>query len=69
MAWDSKYPNFGVVKIDGKKVKVYCDTSQYKIVDLPEEVTSANWAGGELNVTMRSGKVRRYSDNSQYKNV
>jgi hypothetical protein len=69
MAWESKFINFGVIKIDGKNVKVYCDTSSNRTISVGEEVTNANWAGGELNVTLKSGKVRRYKDTSSYKTI
>jgi|APCry1669193181_1035450.scaffolds.fasta_scaffold07707_4 hypothetical protein len=69
MAWESKFFNFGVVKIDGKNVKVYYDSSQYRTISVGEEVISATWAGGELNVTLKSGKVRRYHDTSQYRTI
>ncbi len=69
MAWDSKFINFGVVKIEGKNVKVYKDTSNYSTISVGEEITNANWAGGELNVALKSGKVRRYRDTSNYSTI
>jgi hypothetical protein len=69
MAWDSKFFNFGVVKIDGKNVKVHSDSSSYRTISVGEEVVNANWAGGELNITLKSGKVRRYSDGSSYRTI
>lgn len=69
MAWDSKFINFGVVKIEGDKVKVYKDSSNYTTISVGKQVTSANWAGGELNVSMSDGKVRRYRDSSNYSTI
>ena len=66
MAWDSKILNFGVLKIEGKYVKVYSDRSSYTSISVGEEVINAVWAGGELNVTLKNGKVRRYKDRSSY---
>ena len=66
MPWDSKYPNFGVVKIDGKIVRVYSDRDDYITIGLGDEVASAAWVGGELNLTLKNGKVRRYKDRNYY---
>jgi hypothetical protein len=69
MAWDSKYVNYGVVKIDGSKVKVYKDSSNYTTISVGKPVTAASWAGGELNISMSDGKVRRYKDSSNYTTI
>jgi len=69
MAWDSKYINFGVVKIEGYNVKVYKDSSNYTTIYVGSAVNNANWAGGELNVTLATGKVRRYKDSSNYTTI
>ncbi len=66
MSWDSKYPNFDIVTIEGKNVKVYSDLSHSTTIGLDEEVSNAEWDGGELNITLRSGKVRRYMDRVSY---
>jgi hypothetical protein len=66
MSWETKYSNFGVVKIEGKNVKVYCDRNSYVTISSGEDVTNAQWAGGELNVSMKNGKVRRYKDRNNY---
>ncbi len=69
MAWDSKFYNFGVLKVEGKNVKVYSSQSSYVTVSVGEPVTNANWAGGELNVSLVKGKVRRYSSQSSYTTI
>jgi hypothetical protein len=69
MAWDSKYINFGVVKIEGDRVKLYRDSNNYTTISVGKPVTSANWAGGELNITMSDGKVRRYRDQNNYSTI
>lgn len=66
MGWDSKYVNFGVTKIDGKSVKVYKDQSSYVNVNVGQPVQNVVWSGGELNITLSDGKVRRYRDQSSY---
>jgi hypothetical protein len=62
MSWDSKYSDFGVVKIEGKNVKVYSDRDDYITIGLVDEVIDAVWVGDELNITLKDGKVRRYKD-------
>jgi hypothetical protein len=69
MAWDSKFFNFGVLKIEGKTVKVYSDKYSYTTISVGEDITNANWAGGELNISLKNGKVRRYSDKYSYKTI
>lgn len=69
MAWDSKFVNFGVLKIDGDKVKVYRDQNYYITLTIGKQVNNAVWAGGELNVSMSDGKVRRYRDQNYYTTI
>jgi len=69
MAWDSKFVNFGVVKIEGNNVKVFRDQYNYSTISVGKTVTNAVWAGGELNVSMSDGKVRRYKDQYNYVTV
>ena len=66
MAWDSKYSDYGIVKIDGKNVKVFSDPNDYITIGLGEEVAHVFWAGSELNITLKNGKLRRYSDRNYY---
>jgi len=62
MAWDSKYSDYGVVKIERKNVKVFSAPNDYITIGLVDEVANAIWVGGELNITLKNGKVRRYKD-------
>ena len=66
MAWDSKYPAFGVIKIDGKKVHLYSTRDRYTTITCDRPVVNAMWAGSFLNVTLDSKKVRRYSSRDSY---
>ena len=66
MAWDSKYSNFGVVKIERKNVKVFSDQNDYITIGLVDEVTNAIWVDDELNITLKTGEVRRYSDRNYF---
>jgi hypothetical protein len=69
MPWDQKYPNYGVVRIENDKVKVYRDRDNYTTLSVGKTVTNATWAGQELNVTMSDGKVRRYRDRDNYSTI
>jgi len=66
MPWDSKFSNFGVIKIEGKNVKLYSDNKNYITISVSKEIKNAVWAGGELNITLKNGKVRRYRDRVGY---
>ena len=69
MAWDAKYVKYGLAKFDGKTVKVYKDQYNYAPIAVGETVNNAMWAGDELNVFLSNGKVRRYRDQYNYKQV
>jgi len=69
MPWERKYSNFGNARIDGKNVKVFCDANDYITIGLGEDVTNAVWTGEELDITLKSGKVRRYRDRNYYSTV
>ena len=66
MPWDLKYSNFGIAIIDGKNVKVFSGADKYFTIGLGEEGTNALWTNEELNITLKSGKVRHYTDRNHY---
>lgn len=66
MSWDPKYSTYGVVQIEGKNVRIYSDPDDYITIGLGEEIISAVWVDGELNLTLSSGKVRRYRDRNYF---
>ncbi len=45
MAWDSKYPAFGVIKIENKIVKLYSSRDNYTSISSSVPVKNAVWAG------------------------
>jgi len=69
MAWDPKFPTFGVLKIEGKNIKVYSSRDNYTILTFTVAVNNALWAGNFLNVTLADGKVRRYSSRDSYSTI
>ncbi|MFL9483806.1 hypothetical protein ACI6Q2_13595 [Chitinophagaceae bacterium LWZ2-11] len=68
MSW-AKSKEFGAIKIDGKKVYLYETQSQKETINVGEDVADARWAGDAVVVTLRNGKVRRYTGLSQYNNI
>ena len=66
MAWDPKFSAFGVIKIEGKTVKMYSSRDNYTSLSFTVLVKNAMWAGNFLNVTLGDGKVRRYSSRDSY---
>lgn len=69
MAWDQKFPAFGVIKIEGKTVKMYSSRDNYTSLTFTTPVKNAVWAGNFLNVTLADGKVRRYSSKDSYSTI
>ena len=69
MSFDQRFISYGVIKIEGRNVKLYKDSSTYITVNINEEVSNAVWAGCFLNVSLKNGKVRRYSDTSTYQTI
>lgn len=66
MSWDNKFIQFGVVKFENSIIKVYSDRYNYVTINTNSPISSVSWAGGELNVTLTDGKVRRYQDRFNY---
>ena len=69
MAWDPKFSAFGVIKIEGKIVKMYYSRDNYTSLSFTVLVKNATWAGNFLNVTLADGKVRRYSSRDSYSTI
>jgi hypothetical protein len=67
MAWvDTNYERFGVIKIEGEKVKVYKDQFNYITIPVNKQVTSAKWVDDGLMIISADGKVRLYEDYNIY---
>lgn len=69
MAFDKRYVDSGLLKIDGEKIKVYSIGGTYITINVGYDVRSANWSGSELIVHLANGKTRRYSYEGSYKTV
>ena len=66
MAFDSRFIDYGVIKIEGEKVKLYSTSSNHVYISVGKNVTNAVWSGDVLNVYLSDGKVRRYTSTSNY---
>lgn len=63
MAWESKYVNYGVIKIYQKtSVQVFKAPGLYLFVDIGKPIRNAQWQGNVLIVQLEDGTVRRYTD-------
>ena len=61
--------NFGVVKIGNRQLSVYRNRQEHMIIVLGDEAVNAVWAGRQLNVTMRNGTIRSYSNFQRYETI
>ncbi len=62
MAFDKKYQNFGVIKIENGSVHLYESQQNFlKLNTSGGTPISAQWAGENVIVNMADGKARRYT--------
>lgn len=69
MAFTVEQKNFGIIKVEGRTVKVYSSNSSYANIIVSEDVSDARWNGNEILLYMKNGKVRRYSSLSTYVSI
>jgi hypothetical protein len=69
MGFDSKFISYGVIKVEGEKLKLYSTSSNHIIINVGKEVNNAVWSGDVLNVYLKDGKVRRYTSTTHYSTV
>jgi len=69
MGFGTKEIEFGVLKIDGKRVLIYRSPNDYFTIDVGEGIKNVNWSGSEINVTLDSGKVRKYKSPNNYTTI
>jgi len=59
MAFDKKYQNYGVIKIENNTVRLYESQQNYLTLNTSGGIpVMANWAGDTVNVTMSDGKIK-----------
>lgn len=68
MAWNNA-KDFGVIKIDGKRVHLYHSRDNYNTIVLNDEVKEARWAGDAVVVYLKNGKARRYTSTDNYSTI
>lgn len=67
MAFDKKYQNYGVVKVENGNVRLYESQQNYLTLNTSGGIAvSANWSGENVIVTMADGKVRKYTLQQTY---
>lgn len=67
MAFDKKYQNYGVVKVENGNVRLYESQQNYLTLNTSGgTAVSANWSGENVIVTMADGKVRKYTLQQTY---
>ncbi|MBB4804378.1 hypothetical protein HNP37_004465 [Flavobacterium nitrogenifigens] len=69
MGFESKFINYGIIKIEGQKVKLYSTASNHIYINIGKDVANAVWSGNVLNVYLSDGKVRSYTSTSNYTNI
>ena len=68
MAWENA-KNFGVIKVEGKRVKLYHSKDNHNTIVLNDEVKDARWAGDAVIVYLTNGKARRYTSTDNYSTI
>ena len=67
MAFDKKYQNYGVIKIENGSVRLYESQINYLTLNMSGGTpVAANWSGENVIVTMADGKVRKYTLQQTY---
>lgn len=70
MAFDKKYQNYGVIKIENNTVRLYESQQNYLTLNTSGGTpVSAHWAGEAVIVQMADGKVRRYTLQQTYTTI
>jgi hypothetical protein len=61
MAFDKKYQNYGVIKVENGTVKLYESSQNYLTLNTSGGTPiAAKWSGENVLVTMADGKIRNY---------
>ena len=68
MSFSKEFTDYGVVKIEGRRIKIYKSPSSYvSITNISEDITDARWVGDNtIVVYLKSGRVRKYRTLSNY---
>jgi len=69
MAFDSRFSDYGVIKIEGEKVKLYSTSSNHIYINVGKKITNAVWSGVTLNVYLADANVRCYTSPNTYTTI
>ncbi len=67
--WDSRFVDYGVVKVVDKKVKVYYGQVDYYEINVGHPINNANWSGSSVVVHLSDGSVRKYRNQVDYDKI
>jgi hypothetical protein len=68
MAWGS-VKDFGILKPDGKSLRLYSTNTSYSVINVGLEIKEARWVGEDLVVYLANGKVRKYKSQTSYSTI
>ena len=70
MAWDKKFKDYGVLKIEKNNIRVHSGPQQYDSIYINEGgIQNAIWSGDSIVVYLAGNKIRRYTASQSYQNV
>jgi hypothetical protein len=61
MSWDRKFIDYGIVAVEGQKVKVYSNPQFCINIDVGKDIQSAYWSGDSVIVVLENGETRQYT--------
>lgn len=69
MSWSKKEIEYGIIKIEGKSIKVYTSQTSNYTVYIGEDIRDVRWNGDVILVTLESGRVRRYTSQTSFNTI
>jgi hypothetical protein len=60
---------FGVIKVEGKKVKLYSMATSHIIINVSSSIKDARWVGKELIIYLDDGQIRKYKSPISYSTI
>jgi len=68
MSWETAN-KYGVLKVEGKSVKMYSSQTTNNVIPVGSTVKDARWSGSDLVVYLEDGKVRKYKNFTTYNTI
>jgi hypothetical protein len=69
MGWSKKEMEYGVIKTEGKSIKVHTSQTSHYSVYIGENIRDVRWNGDVILVTLESGRVRRYTSQTSFNTI